>query len=285
MKTIFSLVLACILVVLAQAKPDTKLTPAEVIAKHLESIGPVDARARVQGTRIKGTSVVAVKLCGEGQVEGKALMSSQGPANLINLKFETSDYPFELLRFDGKKFVASPYKPGSRTCLAQFFQDNEVIFREGLVGGILSESWPLLKLDERNPKLEYSGLKKVGGRELHALKYGPKKGGDLKIVLYFDPQTFQHVRTDYSQVVYASEQRRIGAVTGSGLPDARSQAASNARIEAYEEFSEFKVEGGLNLPHTYKFHLSIQSELRPAVVDWVLNLTEFAFNVPFDPAQ
>jgi hypothetical protein len=282
MKTIFALVLACILLG-PTAKTDTKLTPAEVISKHLESIGPAEARARVQGTRIKGTSVVAVKLCGEGQVEGQALMSSQGAANLINLKFETSDYPFELLRFDGKKFVASPFKPGSRTCLAQFFQNNEVIFREGLAGGILSESWPLLKIDERNPKLEYSGLKKIGGRELHALKYGPKKGTDLKIVLYFDPQTFQHVRTDYSQVLYASEQRRIGG--GSGLPDARSQAASNARIEAYEEFSDFKVEGGLNLPHTYKFHLSIQSELRPAMVDWVLNLTEFAFNVPFDPAQ
>ena len=284
MKTIFALVLICIVVAPAQTKPDTKLTPAEVIAKHLESIGPAEARARVQGTRIKGASVVSVKLCGEGQVEGEALLASQGTANLINLKFETSEYPFELLRYDGKKFLASPYKPGSRTCLAQFFLDNEVIFREGLAGGVLSESWPLLKIDERNPKLEYSGLKKVGGRDLHALRYAPRKGSEMKIMLYFDPQTFQHVRTEYSQVLYASEQRRIGAVTSSGLP-AANQTASNARIEAYEEFSDFKTEGGLNLPHTYKFHLSIQSELRPALVDWVLNLTDFAFNVPFDPAQ
>ena len=281
MKTIFALVLTCILVA-PSARPDTKLTPAEVISKHLESIGPAEARARVQGTRIKGASVVSVKLCGEGQVEGQALLASQGTANLINLKFESPAYPYELLRFDGKKFIAIPFKPGSRTCLAQFFQDNEVIFKEGLAGGILSESWPLLKVEEKNPKLEYSGLKKVGGRELHALKYGPRKGSDMKIMLYFDPQTFQHVRTEYSQVVYASEQRRIGS--GSGLP-APNQAASNARIEAYEEFSDFKVEGGLNLPHTYKFHLSIQSELRPALVDWVLSLTDFAFNVPFDPAQ
>jgi hypothetical protein len=228
--------------------------------------------------------VVSVKLCGEGQVEGQALLASQGTANLINLKFETPEYPYELLRFDGKKFIAIPFKPGSRTCLAQFFQDNEVIFKEGLAGGILSESWPLLKVEERNPKLEYSGLKKIGGRELHALKYVPKKGSEMKIMLYFDPQTFQHVRTEYSQVLYANEQRRIGAVGSSGLP-APNQTASNARIEAYEEFSDFKVEGGLNLPHTYKFHLSIQSELRPALVDWVLNLTDFAFNVPFDPAQ
>jgi hypothetical protein len=283
MKTIFALVLICILVAPA-VRPDNKLTPAEVISKHLESIGPAEARARVRGTRIKGASVVSVKLCGEGQVEGQALLASQGTANLINLKFETPEYPYELLRFDGKKFIAIPFKPGSRTCLAQFFQDNEVIFKEGLAGGILSESWPLLKLEEKNPKLEYSGLKKIGGRDLHALKYGPRKGSEMKIMLYFDPQTFQHVRTEYSQVLYANEQRRIGAVGSSGLP-APNQTASNARIEAYEEFSDFKVEGGLNLPHTYKFHLSIQSELKPALVDWVLNLTDFAFNVPFDPAQ
>jgi hypothetical protein len=284
MKTILSFILGCIVVSVLQARPDTKLTPAEVISKHLESIGPAEVRARVRGTRIKGASVVSVKLCGEGQVEGQALLASQGTANLINLKFETPEYPYELLRFDGKKFIAIPFKPGSRTCLAQFFQDNEVIFKEGLAGGILSESWPLLKVEERNPKLEYSGLKKIGGRDLHALKYGPKKGSEMKIMLYFDPQTFQHVRTEYSQVLYANEQRRIGAVGSSGLP-APNQTASNARIEAYEEFSDFKVEGGLNLPHTYKFHLSIQSELRPALVDWVLNLTDFAFNVPFDPAQ
>jgi len=283
MKTIFVLVLTCILVVPA-TRPDNKLTPAELISKHLESIGPAEARARVQGTRIKGVSVVSVKLCGEGQVEGQALLASQGAANLINLKFETPEYPYELLRFDGKKFIAIPFKPGSRTCLAQFFQDNEVIFKEGLAGGILSESWPLLKVEEKNPKLEYSGLKKIDGRELHALRYGPRKGSEMKIVLYFDPQTFQHVRTEYSQVLYANEQRRIGGTSGSGLP-APNQTASNAHIEAYEEFSDFKVEEGLNLPHTYKFHLSIQSELKPALVDWVLNLTDFAFNVPFDPAQ
>src|SRR5690349_8970580 len=186
MKTVFSLIMACIVVSSMQARPDDKLTPADVISKHLESIGPAEARARVQGTRIKGASVVSVKLCGEGQVEGEALLASQGTANLINLKFETSEYPFELLRFDGKKFIASPFKPGSRTCLAQFFQDNEVIFREGLAGGVLSESWPLLKVEERNPKLEYSGLKKIGGRDLHALKYAPRKGSEMKIMLYFD---------------------------------------------------------------------------------------------------
>ncbi len=285
MKTICSLILACIVipVIDAKPKPDTKLTPSELVAKHLESIGSAEARARVQGTRIKGTSIVTVKLCGEGQVDGEVLMGSQGYSNLIDMKFNTPEYPLESLRYDGKKFTASQFKPGSRTCLAQFFLTHEVIFKEGLAGGILSESWPLLHLEERSPKLEYAGLKKIGGRELHTLKYGPKKGTDLKIVLYFDAQTFQHVRTEYSQVVYATEQRKISGGGGS-LPPATNQTASNARIEAYEEFSDFKSEAGLSLPHTYKFHLTIQSEVRPAVVDWVFTLNDFAFNVPLEQA-
>lgn len=288
MKTFLSLsLLICFVVFTIQATPaslDAKLTPAELVAKHLESIGSSEARARVRGTRIKGDATVTVKLCGEGQIDGQVLMASEGQANLINLKFDAADYPFELLRFDGKKFEASQFKPGSRTCLAQFFVTNDVTFKEGLVGGTLSESWPLLNVQERTPKLEYGGLKKIGEKEFHVLKYGPHKGSDMKIVLFFEPETFRHVRTEYTRVIYATEQRRIPSGNGDLMPPS-ARKASGARFEAYEEFSGFKEEAGLNLPHTYKFHLSIQSELRPALVDWMFNLTDFAFDAPLNTSE
>lgn len=279
----FVLVMA-VAVCILPAHADDKLKPEELIAKHLESIGGAEARARVNGTRIKGNCSVAVRLCGEGQVEGQVLMASTDAANLINMNFGMAAYPQEALRYDGKRFATSQLKPGSRTCLAQFFLENEVVFKEGLVGGVLSESWPLLNVAERNPKLEYSGLKKIGGKQLHALKYNPRKRSDLKIVLYFDPTNFRHVRTDYSRTIYPSEQRRI-AGGGPGLPPAQNQQASPARIEAYEEFADFKEESGLNLPHTYRFHLLIQSEVRPAVVDWVFNLNEYSFTSPVDATE
>lgn len=281
MKILSLALLGCLFAI--PAVPDTKLTPAEVVTKHLESIGSSEARARVSGTRIKGNAAVTVKLCGEGQVDGQVLIGSHGKMNLIDMNFNTAAYPYEYLRFDGKNFAASQFRPGSRTCLAQFFVQHENVFSEGLVGGVLSESWPLLNLEEKNPKLEYGGLKKVGGKELHVLKYNPRKGSDLKIALFFEPETFRHVRTEYSRVIYPSEQRRITG-GGGGLPPAQSSQATPARIEAHEEFLDFKEEAGLNLPHTYKFHLSIQSELRPALIDWTFNLNEFAFNAPLDPA-
>jgi len=277
------LLLAAVVFILP-ARAEDKLKPEDVVTRHLDAIGPAEARAKVNGTRIKGTASISVRLCGEGTVDGEVLMASTDAANLINMTFPEGAYSHEALRYDGKKFATSQLKPGSRTCLAQFFLENEVLFKEGLVGGTLSESWPLLNLAEKNPKLEYSGLKKMGDKQVHALKYSPRKGSDVKIVLYFDAETFRHVRTDYSRTIYASEQRRI-AGGGPGLPPPQSQQASPTRIEAYEEFADFKAESGLTLPHSYKFHLSIQSEVRPAVVDWVFNLTQYSFTSPLEAAD
>jgi len=284
MKSFFSCaVLAGIVFCTVHAKTDTKLTPAEVIAKHLESIGSAEARARMHGTQIKGNASVTVRLCGEGQVDGQVLIGSSGKMNLIDMNFDTAAYPYEQLRFDGKSLHVSQYRPGSRTCLGQFFLSHDDVFKEGLVGGTLTEAWPLLNVEERNPKLEYSGLKKVGDKQLHALKYTPRKGSDVKIILFFEPETFRHVRTEYQRTVYSSEQRKIGSAPGQ-LPSASMQSAPAARVEAYEVFSDFKDEAGLNLPHTYKFHLQIQSELHPAVVDWAFDLNNFTFNAPLDPS-
>jgi len=276
-KLLFVFALAGISMGVLQGKADQKLAPAELVAKHLEAIGPAEARARARGMKIKGTCLLTVRQGGTGQVDGEAVMASQGNMNLINMNFPSPDYPYESLKYDGKKFIASQFRPGFRTSLAQFFLTNDVLFKEGIVGGTLSASWPLLNLQDKNPKLEYAGLKKVGGKQMHALKYMPRKGSDLKITLFFDAETFQHLRSEYERTIYTTDQQRI-AGGGGTLPSTSSPRSSNARINAVEEFSDFRSEGGLNLPHSYKFELSIQSEVRPALVDWTFNLTDFNFS-------
>lgn len=276
-KLLFVFALAGISMCVLQGKADQKLAPAELVAKHLEAIGPTEARARVRGMKIKGTCLLTVRQGGTGQVDGEAVMASQGSMNLITMTFNSPDYPYESLKYDGKNFIASQFRPGFRTSLAQFFLTNDVLFKEGIVGGTLSASWPLLNLQDKNPKLEYAGLKKVGGKQMHALKYMPRKGSDLKITLFFDAETFQHLRSEYERTIYTTDQQRI-AGGGGTLPSTSSPRSSNARINAVEEFSDFRSEGGLNLPHSYKFELSIQSEVRPALVDWTFNLTDFNFS-------
>src|SRR3989442_13647742 len=78
-------------VCLAQAKSDSKLTPAEMISNHLESIGSSEARARSHGTKIKGTCEFMVKLGGNGQSVGQVLMASRRNQNLINLPFDSGE--------------------------------------------------------------------------------------------------------------------------------------------------------------------------------------------------
>src|SRR5262245_2780313 len=264
------------------AKPDTKLSPGEVISKHLESIGTPDARAKVHGTRIRGACTLVVKEGGNGQAQGRVLLSSEGNMNLLKMIFESEENP-TWFKFDGSKASVSQFRPGRRNSLENFFASYEVIVKEGLLGGTLSEAWPLLKLEGKNPKLENAGLKQIGGKDLLALKYTPRKGSDLKITIFFEPDTFRHVRTEYSQTIYPSDQQRIPVLAGR-LPQDTNQRASNAHINAVEEFSDFKEEQGLHLPHSYKFQLSIQSDIRPALIDWTIDLSDFFFSAPFDAA-
>ncbi|MGZ8844937.1 MAG: hypothetical protein ACXW3C_00570 [Pyrinomonadaceae bacterium] len=264
------------------AEADNKMAPADVVAKHVESIGAAEARARVNVAIIKGTVDLTVKAGGEGQATGQVLMASQGNQNVVNMTFEGGE-PTTAFAYDGSKTSVTQFRPGRHTALEAFFAEHQEIVREGLVGSVLSASWPLLNLQQKNPKLEYAGLKKIEGRELHAMKYSPRKGSELKIMLFFEKDTFRHVRTEYEQEVYASEQRRI-AGGGGALPPATSARQATQHLKAFEDFSDFKPEGGLNLPHTYKFELAVQSTNRPILVTWVFNLSEFTFNGRVDPS-
>lgn len=274
---------AAISACLIQGKPDNKVTPTDVITKHLASIGSVEARASIHGMRIKGTCDLAVKLGGIGQSKGRVMLASQGSRNLVNMTFDSGE-PSTGFAYDGSRTTVTQFRPGRHTPLEQFFSEYEGIVKEGLFGGTLSESWSLLDLQERHPKLEYTGVKKIDGKQLHAIRYTPRKGSELKITLFFDVETFRHVRTEYEQTVYSTEQKRIPGGAG-GLPTIDNTRGAAQRLNAYEEFSDFKPEGGLNLPHTYKFELSVQSQTRPMLVDWIFNLTDFTFNAPLNASE
>ncbi|MEP6706861.1 MAG: hypothetical protein ABJC05_05050 [Pyrinomonadaceae bacterium] len=264
------------------AGADEKLKPEQLVARHLESIGSAEARASLHSRLIEGTSLLTVRQGGKGQVEGQVRMASQGNMNLISMGFGAGDYAGETFAFDGEELTTSHFRPGQRSRLAQLLFFNDVIFKEGLIGGTLSASWPLLNIAERNPKLEYAGTKKSGGRQLHMLKYLPHKGSDTKITLFFDSETFQHVRTEYERDIVATSIERIAPRVNLG---GQGQRARDARIKITEEFSNFKAEKGLTLPHTYKLELSVQSETLPTLTDWVFELINFNFSQTFEAQQ
>lgn len=251
-----------------------KMKAEDVVAKHLEAIGKEELRAQTR-TRAAG-GAISVNLrnsAGGGRPQGQALIASEGTKILYVTEFKQADYPFERMGFDGKKVTVRQYRPGRRTAFGEFILSHEVIFKEGLIGGVLTSAWPLLNLAERGAKLGYDGTSKVNGREAHKLSYKPKKGTDLKIKMYFDAETFRHLRTEYERVVAAT----MGPVPGS------SAGRVDTRYRLVEDFGDFKDEKGLMLPHSYSMEYMVTSEIGPVLVDWKFQLSDFTFEQPVDP--
>ena len=262
---------------LARAGSDKeKMKPEEIIAKHLESLGTPEARAAATQRVITGTAVVTFRQGGKGQLQGSARLVSEREKSLISMVFGSIDYPAEKLGFDGAKFTVSQVRPGVRTILGRYILTNDWVFKEGIMGGTLSSAWPLADLAARNAKVQYEGIKKINNRQMHQLKYTPRKGTGLKASLFFDPETFQHVRTQYQQTLDPNvAANRPGESVGQ----------EETKINIVEEFSDFKAEAGLMLPHAYKLTLEIIGPSGGVLYDWVLTFDKFIFSDPIDAKE
>src|SRR5882762_1104627 len=260
--------------VLLAAPPSSvaeKLKAEEIVAKHLESIGP--AKARSSPRIIAGTAQVIFRTPPPGQAIGKAVLASDGLKYLLGMSFPSPIYPREELGFNGNSFVAAFVTPGTRSVLGNFLMTHDLIFKQGLMAGALSTSWPLLDLAGRNAQLEYVGVRKLDDQTLHELRYLPRGGSDLKIKLLFEQETFRHVQTEYERVIPAPTGTR-----GYGNVQERE-----TRYHMIEEFSLFKKEGDLTLPHVFKIKLSVDTQNGTFLAEWVIKLTQFEFNQKIDP--
>jgi hypothetical protein len=274
-----------------------KLSVDEIISKHLESIGPASARAAAGGRIVGGTTQVTFRSRGIAQGDGGAVLASDGPKSMVTMKFESSQYPYEKIGFDGTRVTAYQLHPGDYSSLGSFARVTPEMFKEGLLGGTLSSAWTFLDLSNKKIKMELGGTRKINDRPAYEVKYLVHGGSDLRITLFFDAETFQHVRTVYKKELPAQMSRNIpgstqrsaggtsatGGGRSSGSPGTSDRVGegsaqqSNTTYELTEEFSDFRTEGGLTLPHTYKLHL-VQLGSATQISDWVMTLVKFAFN-------
>ena len=252
-----------------------KLKADEIIAKHLEAIGGTETLQSVSSRVSTGTVVVTFREPGTGQLGGRVVLASEGPKQMMAMAFDNAtNYPHERIGFDGKDVSGGYVHPGSRSSLGDFLLTNQAILKQGLWGGELSQSWLLLN-PNRKVKVEAGGMKKIGDRQAYQLKCYPS-GSDLKISMYFDAETFHHLRTEYERSVIA----QMG-----GTPET-SANQSETRYKLVEEFSDFKKEGGLTLPHAYKINLDITTGRAGAVkAQWDLSLSDFKFNQQLQPGS
>lgn len=251
-----------------------KMKPDEIITKHLEAIGALETRTSITTRIVSGE--VTCKFLREGglSIKGRAVLASDGLKHLMGMQFDNPDYPFDRFGFDGQNATIAFIKPGVRSPLGNFFKSFDDVLKYGLLGGTLSTSWPLDDLDGRKVKVSGSSTKKIDGKECYSIELNPKNGSDLTIKLHFDAQNFQHIRTSYERVISA----RMGL-----NPDA-SAAQREQRYTLFEDFSDYRKESGLTLPHSYRIYLATDGrQTGTNEYEWIFTLNQFSFNQKIAP--
>jgi len=254
-----------------------KMKAADVVAKHLESIGTAAARSTAKSRLIAGNSRATYKARNStGSIDGNVAVGSVNRNSLLAILFDAPNYPGEKFGFDGKKLTVGYITPGIRSALGNFVVQYGEVFREGVMGGTLSTAWALLNVEESGAKLAYGGTEKIDDRETHKLNYSPKKGSELRITMYFDATTFEHVRTQYTRTVSA----RLAA--GGIDNQARQQ---ETRYKIVENFSGYKKEGELNLPHNYTLQLEVHTTTGSSMEKWEMDFSQFLFDQPIEDGK
>lgn len=239
----FSLLLASAIVLAGFTGPSVpasdKPKPEELVSKHLDALGSTEARAALKSLNVEGNLLTKFLRGGSGAAGGPFAMVSEGHKIIMQAKFDQPTYPGESYAFDGSKKTIGFIVPGQRSQLEDFLNNNGEVVQEGLIGGTLSTAWPLYDWQSRNAKLDVDGLKKVDGKDLIRVSYHPRHGtGDLKIYLFFEPETFRHVKTIYTQ----QSQAQMGSTPG------MSSVGGGANLTMEENFGGFAKVNKLMLP-------------------------------------
>ena len=276
MKSMRSMLAALVLTVSAVSFANAqKLKAEDVVAKNLESIGTPEARAAAKSLIAVGNGTAKFLSNADLQSPGRIVIASEGTKFFfgINLESTTNRFADELYTFDGNTSSVGLPRQGNRSALGLFVQSNKMTIEQGLLGGTLSTAWVIANISENKGKLSFDGLKKVEGKEAYVLGYSKKGGGDVDVSLYFDKDTFRHIRTEYKRMSSA----------GIGLRPEDSTKYDETRFKLVEEFGDFRAESGLTLPHTYRIVYSTSGQRGTTEIEWKFTLNEFSANQKLEP--
>lgn len=252
-----------------------KLNAAEVIAKHLASIGTAEKRASIKSFIAVGDVNVEFITQKNQPASGRIVIASEANKMFVGMSLNATDYPQEKIVFDGSKTAVSLVRAGFRSVLGNFIQSNTALVSQGLLSGTLTTAWALSAMQEHGPKISLAGTRKIDGNEVYALTFNPKGGSDVEVTMFFDGQTFRHVRTEYKRMSSASIGRTID----------ESARQSETRLKVTEDFSDFKDFQGMTIPHKYKILYTITGARGTTEIAWTCNLTEFAINQTLAPGS
>ena len=271
MRTVFKLVfLVSAITSLFCVVPAQQLSAEQIIAKHLDSIGPADKRALLKTMLMGGRSEFETKTP-VVKGGGKAIVVSD-PENLyLMMSFNSKEYPFEKVGAFGSKVSLPFVTAGSRSMLGSFLSEHSKILLDNLFGGATSLRW--IHNIAANKKLKAAGMRKIDGHQAFVVDVPMNTGSDdFKVKLFFDAETFHHIRSEYHREVPVGQ-----------LAFGRQNQLANAQLDLTEVFSDFKDVEGLTLPHSYTVTFVSNSTVQIYENSWGIRSGSYLFNQKLAP--
>jgi hypothetical protein len=248
-----------------------KMTLGDLVDRHAASIGSPEAIAAAKTRILVGKASLTSKLGYNGRLVGPAQFASEGDKLLLAIIFNSNEYPYEKLAYDGRD-MSFGRPNGKLTRLSDFVKAQTAIVKQGLFGGVLSANWPFAGTGKK-VKAEFAGTENIGGKDLYKLKVRPAGGGDVTAALYFEPDTFHHVMTVYQ---YTIEPHMISS-------DSTANASAKASYYTLtEKFSNFKKVGDLVLPLGYVMDMAIQLPDSTEQITWTVAFEQAFYNEPLE---
>jgi maltooligosyltrehalose synthase len=258
--------------ILATSTLAQKMTVQELVSKHLESIGTKEKLDAVKERMAIGISEFESKFPSK-KTNGKAVIASRGDDYMFLVSLNSQEYPFERIGYFQNRVNLPWVTAGTRSPLGTFVAEHEKMLTTGVFTGTLSGAWALQDENLNGAKTKLAGKKKVDDREAYVLEFWPKgmDSAEFTIRMFFDTETFRHLRTEYRHVINPSQDTfgRLGRQAG-------------VRQGLTETFSDFKTVDGLTLPYKYDAHYTTESNSGTYEFFWRLALQQHLLNPNLD---
>lgn len=264
-------VCAMLLIGAPSAVPSQEMPPEEIVSRHLNAIGSAEARSSLKNVTAIGLSEFEAK-SPSVKGGGRAVIASDRRNLLFAMSFNSHSYPFEKIGYFRSDVSVPRLASGQRTVLGLFLIEHNSILSEGLFAGIFSMRWPLLDHPGVKGRLKSAGKRKIEGKEAYILSYHTTGIGsdEFSVRLYFDKDTFRHIRSEYRR-----------EVPGGRIVFGRANQIAASTLALTESFGDFRNVEGLTLPFLYKAHFVSNSG---ATLEnfWSIRVSDYRFDQQFE---
>jgi len=258
---------------------DKNLTVQEIFQRHLKSFGTADDVGQSANRLAVGTSDFRI-ISASTHGTGTAQFASDGKNLALLSTYDLRDYRLDRIGLFSDKVTIPFMYQGHRSPLGTFLTNFDQTLSGKIFGGSIFSTWLGYSPGSELARFSVDGKKKLNGKDAWVVKYSPPGGlgNGSYIKLYFDAETFRHIRTEYRQKEHDSGFNGTGdprSSIGSEPGGLDTSMASNASTLT-EDFDDFSADAaGIVLPHGYSISLEMDTYRGTFKYAWKYHISEY----------